>query len=1175
MPATKNNAILRRSSFLPPSASNQNVDLDKDLFSSKDSGKAKNFKVVVRVRPISDKEKGRREEKCLTVDNGKAVVVSTPNLPGAGQQAFAYDRVYDEHVDQATLYNSAMKSVVLSALDGYNGSIIAYGQTGTGKTYTIEGLSGEARGIIPRASEEVFAYIDRCSKANSKFLVRVSFLQIYNEKIVDLLDRDKLLKRGPNGLEFNHLGIREDPQGGVFVENLSEHIVRNSSQIIALLETGAQIRATAATEMNRTSSRSHAVFTIIIEHAEHHGDGESVVTIGKLNLVDLAGSERVKSTGITLADGKRMDEAKNINSSLSAFSKVILSLTTAGSHHVPYRDSKLTRILQGSLGGNCKTTLVTTIGPAKASVVETVNSLKFASRAKLVKNYAVINQDLSDQALLSAYEKEIKRLQEELQRSKSGVGGRKPLEENADPMVIEELKRQHTNLAIEKKETQDKLQVTLKKVQDVNREKTLLQKRVESLQAQLVSGGNQSIEESPEFQEALERAESKMKADYEEKLAQLTLERKQFEAMKAAFESEREEFESWKSRRSSTQRIRTNNNPLDGEEKPFAAYTNKPLRGWTSSGSGMLGRASTSSPKSSLSTVSQYESEGSHMDDSLESLDGGEEDAQLNNFDEDGEDGDTVTLEVYMKALRHPVTGIQTHDARYNHQYHRRVFSGRIAAKWFMDNMEGVYDIETARLVGQKFLDLNVFVPLDKKSKTFSIAEQEMYSFSAFDSSNQSRPDTAVRVRTPNPKPFYRNNSGAKSFRSQLAAKERQSQRQDNVSNQYPRSPQRRSTIARTHSTSRIPEEQEAMRLRSNSRAEPTSNSAPGGPRTGLIERVSELVQASFENGVQNPLTKTQLQREWIQEMGEYEQVGASLLHNAAARGDRLAIKTLCQTFQIDCVDNLGRTPLMYACLNNKAKAVDFLIKHGADPNVRDTDGRVTVFYAAYHGHHDVLKVLLKSHPDLVSQKDPDGRVVLHWCTRHKSPKCVEQVLRVAGHGVVDMQDNEGTTALHWALLCKNEDNVVRLLRGNAHIEACDNEGRTAIHYAVTFGALRCLKLLMEHSSAAECVNLVDKRGRTALHLAVNSDTANEIVPCLMSFTGVNINALDSNARTPLHWAAVCDTRGYLCRLLLAKGADPDYRDNSGRTPMHYATEKNNEGAIQEILRAQSRTNKS
>lgn len=410
------------------------------LFNTEKSGAGnKNFRVAVRVRPLIQRELESDRGSRLTVsfDSNTSLTIRQPQAWNAedeastltsgpssaatvtNQHTFSFDRVYDPSVEQGELYGSAVEPVVSSILEGYNGSIICYGQTGTGKTYTVEGGDGEQKGIVPRASDQIFNHIENKSDSHSRYLVRVSFLQIYNDKPMDLLLEPKRRTSGPVSSE-KALRIRRSASGGVSVQGLSEHVVRSSADVAALLARGGAMRTTAQTNMNIASSRSHAVFTIIVECAQavetKKGSNQSV-TIGKLNLVDLAGSERLKTTGVT---GQRLEETKKINASLSAFGTVILALTTQGRKHVPYRDSQLTQLLQDSLGGNCKTTMITTITPAPSSYSESVNTLNFANRAKKVKNYAMVNLDSSEQALLSKYEKEIKRLQMALQEQRKG-----------------------------------------------------------------------------------------------------------------------------------------------------------------------------------------------------------------------------------------------------------------------------------------------------------------------------------------------------------------------------------------------------------------------------------------------------------------------------------------------------------------------------------------------------------------------------------------------------------------------------------------------------------------------------------------------------------------------------------------------------------------------------------
>jgi len=260
--------------------------------------------------------------------------VENPNL--FQLHRFTFDHVFDMNSSQSEVYETTAKPAVMSILEGYNSTIFAYGQTGTGKTFTMEGFTYNSndilRGIIPRSIEEIFNYIELFSNADTKFMVRASYLQIYNEAISDLLKPEK-----------TSLQIREDKKKGVFVEGLSEWAVRNPTDIYTLLQRGASCRATAATKMNDVSSRSHAVFMIVVEQLTIvEGNNKEALTqikIGKLNLVDLAGSERIRVTGAT---GKQLEESKKINKSLSALGNVIYALTdNKGRTHIPYRDSKV------------------------------------------------------------------------------------------------------------------------------------------------------------------------------------------------------------------------------------------------------------------------------------------------------------------------------------------------------------------------------------------------------------------------------------------------------------------------------------------------------------------------------------------------------------------------------------------------------------------------------------------------------------------------------------------------------------------------------------------------------------------------------------------------------------------------------------------------------------------
>jgi hypothetical protein len=294
------------------------------------SNKENNFKVVVRVRPPLPRELDphsgftsvtqiSKNSKNVTIQEylGAEIkeggrqrdIAANPNI--CSYHTFKFDYVYGEDSSQKFLYENTAKSAVLSVLEGYNATMLAYGQTGTGKTYTMEGFSSgledPQKGIIPRSMEEIFRYIENSSNKSKTFMVRASYLQIYNEAITDLLKNN-----------MTSLQIREDKNKGLFVEGLSEWVVRSPHDIYNLMKDGMRNRATAATKMNDISSRSHAVFIIIVEQmkSDKLDDDEEhkEIKIGKLNLVDLAGSERVRVTGAT---GKRLEESKSINKSLS------------------------------------------------------------------------------------------------------------------------------------------------------------------------------------------------------------------------------------------------------------------------------------------------------------------------------------------------------------------------------------------------------------------------------------------------------------------------------------------------------------------------------------------------------------------------------------------------------------------------------------------------------------------------------------------------------------------------------------------------------------------------------------------------------------------------------------------------------------------------------------------
>lgn len=366
------------------------------------SAKSESVKVVVRCRPLSEQEIADGHERIVDLypDTG---VVTIRNLKAGDADSvkqYTFDAVYDCNSKQMDLYDETFRPLVDSVLLGFNGTIFAYGQTGTGKTYTMEGIpnSPECRGVIPNSFEHIFSHIARSH--NQQYLVRASYLEIYQEEIRDLISKD----------QSKRLELKERPDTGVYVKDLSSFVCKSIKEIEHVMAVGNQNRSVGATNMNLHSSRSHAIFIITVEHSDLGPDGKHHIRVGKLNLVDLAGSERQAKTGTS---GDRQKEAIKINLSLSALGNVISALVDGKSSHVPYRDSKLTRLLQDSLGGNAKTIMVANIGPASYNYEETLTTLRYANRAKNIRNRPRVNEDPKD-ALLREFQQEISRLKAQL-----------------------------------------------------------------------------------------------------------------------------------------------------------------------------------------------------------------------------------------------------------------------------------------------------------------------------------------------------------------------------------------------------------------------------------------------------------------------------------------------------------------------------------------------------------------------------------------------------------------------------------------------------------------------------------------------------------------------------------------------------------------------------------------
>ncbi|XP_068589075.1 kinesin-like protein KIF1B isoform X9 [Cebidichthys violaceus] len=378
-------------------------------------------KVAVRVRPFNSREMGK-ESKCIIQMQGNTTTILNPKAPKEPAKTFSFDYSYWSHTtpedpsfaSQNLVFNDIGKEMLAHAFEGYNVCIFAYGQTGSGKSYTMMGKQEEGQeGIIPMLCEDLFEKIDDASnKEELSYSVEVSYMEIYCERVRDLL----------NPKNKGNLRVREHPLLGPYVEDLSKLAVTSYTDIADLMDAGNKARTVAATNMNETSSRSHAVFTIVFTQKKHDSETDlSTEKVSKISLVDLAGSERADSTGAT---GTRLKEGANINKSLTTLGKVISALAEVTQDNctskskkkkktdfIPYRDSVLTWLLRENLGGNSRTAMVAALSPADINYDETLSTLRYADRAKNIKCNAIINEDPNNK-LVRDLKDEVARLKE-------------------------------------------------------------------------------------------------------------------------------------------------------------------------------------------------------------------------------------------------------------------------------------------------------------------------------------------------------------------------------------------------------------------------------------------------------------------------------------------------------------------------------------------------------------------------------------------------------------------------------------------------------------------------------------------------------------------------------------------------------------------------------------------
>uniref|UniRef100_A0A3P9LEZ8 Kinesin family member 4 n=2 Tax=Oryzias latipes TaxID=8090 RepID=A0A3P9LEZ8_ORYLA len=429
-------------------------------------------RVALRCRPLVPKEINEGCQCCL------AFVPGEPQVIVGTEKAFTYDYVFDPTAEQEEVFSSAVSPLLRGLFRGYHATVLAYGQTGSGKTYSMGGTYTSAQendpsvGVIPRVIKKIFE--EREKKTDSEFSLSISYLEIYNEDILDLLCSSK---------DKPSISIREDPKDGIKIVGLTERQVSSAQEMVNCLELGNAARTVGSTAMNAASSRSHAIFTITLEQRKGLNKVDSIVS--KLHLVDLAGSERQKKTK---AEGDRLKEGISINRGLLCLGNVISALGDESKKNtfVPYRDSKLTRLLQDSLGGNSHTLMIACISPADSNMEETINTLRYADRARKIKNKPIVNID-PRAAEMNRLKQQVQELQVMLLHARGGVApvlsGSEP-EDNVSKLVERNraLQAENSKLSRELGEAAGQTALMFEKIIMSEQANEKLQSKLEELQ---------------------------------------------------------------------------------------------------------------------------------------------------------------------------------------------------------------------------------------------------------------------------------------------------------------------------------------------------------------------------------------------------------------------------------------------------------------------------------------------------------------------------------------------------------------------------------------------------------------------------------------------------------------------------------------------------------------------